>query len=54
MSRSIMAVARVLSTSKITPQSRKARFVEMTIEPRSYRAATTWNKRSAPRLSMGR
>ena len=29
------------------------KLVEMTIELRSYWAATTWNKRSALRLSMG-
>jgi hypothetical protein len=36
------------------PQSRKARLVLTTTEPDSYRAATTWNNRSAPRLSIGR
>jgi hypothetical protein len=50
---SIKAVATMLSMSNRAPHSLKVRFVEITIDPASYRAATTWNNRSVSRLSMG-
>ena len=45
---------KVLSLPKIRGQLLKGSLVVITIDPRSYRSLMTWNRRSAPVLSIGK